>query len=95
MYEKYSTMGCVERLIQHEAEPSAVFTSRHSLSAVFFIHARGSALTARYALQHHLGATACALTSRAFHQILQVKSPHSFSCEAQTNYAHVHKVLPF
>ena len=30
--------GCVERLIQHEAKPSAVFSSRHSPSAAFFIH---------------------------------------------------------
>ena len=37
LYEKYSTRGCVERLIQHEAKPSAVFASRHSPSAVFFI----------------------------------------------------------
>ena len=33
-------MNCVERLIQHEAKPSAihVFALRHSPSAVFFIH---------------------------------------------------------
>ena len=29
VYRKYSTRGCVERLIQHEAKPSAVFASRH------------------------------------------------------------------
>ena len=45
MYEKYSTTGCVERLIQHKAKPSAVFASRHSPSAVFFIHTCGGALT--------------------------------------------------
>ena len=45
MYEKYSTRGCVERLIQHEAKPCAVFASRHSPSAVLFIHTSiGSAL---------------------------------------------------
>ena len=38
--------GCVERLIQHEVKPSAVFASRHPLSAVFFIHTSiGGALT--------------------------------------------------
>ena len=37
--------GCVERLIQHEAKPSAVFASRYSPSAVLFIHTSiGSAL---------------------------------------------------
>ena len=35
---KYSTKGHVERLIQHEAKPSAVFALRHPLSAVFFVH---------------------------------------------------------
>ena len=29
---------CVERLIQHEAKPSAVFASRHPLSTAFFVH---------------------------------------------------------
>ena len=29
MYRKYSTRGHVERQIQHEAKPSAVFVSRH------------------------------------------------------------------
>ena len=29
--------GCVERQIQHEVKPSAVFVSRHPPSAVFFI----------------------------------------------------------
>ena len=38
VYVKYSTSGCVKRLIQHEAKPSAVFASRHPLSAVFFVH---------------------------------------------------------
>jgi len=38
VYEKYSTRGCVERLIQHSALPHAVFASRHYPSAVFFIH---------------------------------------------------------
>jgi len=38
MYEKYSTRGCVERLIQHKAKPSAVLASRHPPSGVFFIH---------------------------------------------------------
>ena len=38
MYGKYSTRGRVERLIQHEVKPSAVFASRHPRSAVFFIH---------------------------------------------------------
>ena len=36
LYEKYSTRGCVERQIQHEAKPSAVFVLRHPPSAVFF-----------------------------------------------------------
>ena len=46
MYGKYNTRGHVERLIQHEAKPSAVFASRHPPSAVFFIHTSiGSALT--------------------------------------------------
>ena len=27
--------GCVERLIQHEAKPSAVLASRHAPSAIF------------------------------------------------------------
>ena len=46
VYEKYSTRVCVERLIQHEAKPSAVFASRYSPSAVFFICTSiGSALT--------------------------------------------------
>jgi len=45
VYEKYSTRGCVERLIQHEVKPSAAFASRHSPSAVVFIHTSiGSAL---------------------------------------------------
>jgi len=45
VYDKYSTRVCVERLIQHEAKPSAVFASRHSPSAVFYIHTSiGSAL---------------------------------------------------
>jgi len=35
LYEKYSTRGCVERLIQHEAKPSAVFALRHSPSVIF------------------------------------------------------------
>ena len=36
--------GCVERL--HETKLSAVFASRHPMSAVFFIHTSiGSALT--------------------------------------------------
>ena len=30
--------GHVERQIQHEVKPSAVFVSRHPPSAVFFIH---------------------------------------------------------
>ena len=35
----------VERLIQHEVKPRAVFASRHPPSAVFFIHTSiGSAL---------------------------------------------------
>ena len=38
VYGKYSTRGCVKRLIQHKAKPSAVFASRHPSSAVFFIH---------------------------------------------------------
>ena len=38
VYGKYSTRVRVERLIQHEAKPSAVFASRHPLSAVFFVH---------------------------------------------------------
>ena len=38
MYGKYSTRECVEKLIQHETKPSAVFASRHPLSAVFFVH---------------------------------------------------------
>ena len=38
MYEKYSMRVCVERLIQHEAKPSAVFASRHPPSAIFFVH---------------------------------------------------------
>ena len=38
MYGKYSTRRRVERLIQHEVKPSAVFASRHPLSIVFFIH---------------------------------------------------------
>ena len=38
--------GCVKRLIQHEAKPSAVFALRHPPSAVFFIHTSiGSALS--------------------------------------------------
>ena len=37
--------GRVERQIQHEAKPSAVFVLRHPPSAVFFIHTRGGALT--------------------------------------------------
>ena len=38
--------GRAERLIQHEAKPSAVFASRHPSSAVFFIHTSiGGALT--------------------------------------------------
>ena len=38
--------GRVERQIQHEAKPSAVFVSRHPPSAVFFIHTSlGGALT--------------------------------------------------
>ena len=38
--------GRVERQIQHETKPSAVFVLRHPLSAVFFIHmSLGSALT--------------------------------------------------
>ena len=38
--------GRVERLIQHEVKPSAVFASRHPPSAVFFIHTSiGGALT--------------------------------------------------
>ena len=46
MYGKYSTRGCVERLIQHEVKQSAVFASRHPPSAVFFIHTRiGGALS--------------------------------------------------
>ena len=46
MYGKYSTRGRVERQIQHEAKPSAVFVSRHPPSAVFFVHTSlGSALT--------------------------------------------------
>ena len=46
MHEKYSMRGYVKRLIQHEAKPSAVFASRHSPSAVFFIHTSiGGALT--------------------------------------------------
>ena len=38
MYGKYSTRGRVERLIQHEAKPSAVFASRYPPRAVFFVH---------------------------------------------------------
>ena len=30
--------GRVERLIQHEAKPGAVFASRHPPRAVFFVH---------------------------------------------------------
>ena len=38
--------GRVERQIQHEAKPSAVFVSRHPPSAVFFVHTSlGGALT--------------------------------------------------
>ena len=38
--------GRVERQIQHEVKPSAVFVSRHPPSAVFFIHTSlGDALT--------------------------------------------------
>ena len=38
--------GRAERLIQHEAKPSAVFASRHPSSVVFFIHTNiGGALT--------------------------------------------------
>ena len=33
---KNTAQGGVERQIQHEAKPSAVFVSRHPLSAVFF-----------------------------------------------------------
>ena len=29
---------CVERLIQHEVKPSAVFALQHPLSTVFFVH---------------------------------------------------------
>ena len=37
--------GHVEKLLQHETKPSAVFVSRHPPSAVFFIHTSiGSAL---------------------------------------------------
>ena len=35
MYGKYSTRVCVERLIQHEAKPRAVFASRH-LQVLYF-----------------------------------------------------------
>ena len=46
MYVKYNTRGCVERLVHHEAKPSAVLTSRHPPSAVFFIQTSiGSALS--------------------------------------------------
>ena len=38
MYGKYSTKVCVERLIQHEVKPSAVFALRHPPSAVFLKH---------------------------------------------------------
>ena len=37
--------GGVERLIQHEAKPSAVFASRHPSSTIFFIHKQGGALS--------------------------------------------------
>ena len=38
--------GCVERLIQHEAKPSAVFASRHPPSTVFCCtHKQGGALS--------------------------------------------------
>jgi len=36
----------VERLIQHDVKLSVIFTSRHTLSAVFFVHtSKGSALS--------------------------------------------------
>jgi len=59
VYEKYSMRGCVERLIQHEAKPSAVFASRHSPSAVFFIHTSidGALIVIMYFLVVWLGAT--------------------------------------
>ena len=59
MHEKYSTRGCVERLIQHEVKLSAVFALKHPLSAVLFIHTSiGGALTViLYFLVIWLGAT--------------------------------------
>ena len=36
LYEKYSTRGHVERQIQHEAKPSAVFISRHAPKCCIF-----------------------------------------------------------
>ena len=46
VYGKYSMRGHVERLIQHEAKPSAVFALGHPPSAVFFVHTNiGSALS--------------------------------------------------
>ena len=47
VYGKYSMRERVERLIQHEVKPNAVFAWRHPLNAVFFIHTSiGGVLTA-------------------------------------------------
>ena len=63
MYGNYSTRGLVERLIQHEAKPSAVFAPPSAVlappSVVFFLHTSlGGALTAMlYFLVIWLGVT--------------------------------------
>ena len=45
----YSTRWHVERQIQHEAKPSAVFISRHAPSAIFFVYTSlGDALSGTY-----------------------------------------------
>ena len=59
MYEKCSTRGCDERLMQYEAKLSAVFASRHPLSAVLFIRTSISStlIAILYFLVVWLGAT--------------------------------------
>jgi len=55
VYEKYSTRGCVEKLIQCEAKLSAVFALIHPPSAVFFIHTSiGSALSDKLRILYFL-----------------------------------------
>ena len=51
-YGKYSTRVCVERLIQHEAKPSAVFASRYPRVPLYFSYTQARRCFKCYMVLH-------------------------------------------